>query len=177
MEWKTLKSQVVFSHLRLTLLEDEVELPNGYRTTYLKKAPGPGSVTIIAERSDGKILMQKEYSYPPQKRLYQFPGGKIEPQESPENAAVRELIEESDLKANQIQEIGKYLPDNRRSAAYMYVFHAHDLSPMKGDRDPEEYIESFWFEPDDLNQMIRTGEIENCHILAAWKLYESKRSK
>ena len=47
----------------------------------------------IADR-DGRLLMQRR---PPGKRhagLWEFPGGKVEPGESPRNALVRELHEE-----------------------------------------------------------------------------------
>lgn len=173
MTWKILGSTVVFRHPRLVLLEDDVELPNGQRTTYLKKAPDRGGVTAIAENSDGQILVQTEYSHPPQKVLYQFPGGSIEAEESPEEATIRELIEESNLTAHQITPIGKYLTDNRRSPSYTYVFHLREISPVQGISDPEEFIQSFWFSKDDLRAMIRSGDIENCHLLAAWQLYEA----
>lgn len=58
--WKKLSSKDLFTHPRLSLIEDEVLLPNGLKTTYLKfKDDGHCGVTIIARNSEGKILLQK----------------------------------------------------------------------------------------------------------------------
>jgi len=72
--WRTLSSKEIFNHPRLTLVEDEIMLPNGTKTTYLKyKDSGIRGATIICQRDDNKILLSKEYSYPPNKILFQFP--------------------------------------------------------------------------------------------------------
>mgnify|MGYP007094534623 CR=1 FL=1 len=56
--WKTVSSKEVFNHPHLTLVEDEIILPNGVQTSYLKyKDDGRCAVTIIAKRSDDKILL------------------------------------------------------------------------------------------------------------------------
>ncbi len=57
--WKTSSSKEIFNHPRLTLIEDEVILPNGVQITYLKyKDDGGCCATIIAKNDDGKILIQ-----------------------------------------------------------------------------------------------------------------------
>ncbi len=174
--WKTVSSKEVFTHPRLSLVEDEIILPNGIKTTYLKyKDDGGCFVTIIAKRNDGKILLQKEYSYPPNQKLFQFPGGLVPPGESPEAGANRELMEEADYQANTLELLGYYLPNNRRSAAKMYVYLATDLEEESLEGDPEEEIESFWFSEEEITRMIENGEIINCHVLAPWSLYKNKK--
>ena len=62
----------------MILAEDEVELPDGKRSLYLRQVyQGKGGVIIICQNG-GKVLIQREYSYPVDDILYQFPGGKIE---------------------------------------------------------------------------------------------------
>jgi len=80
-KWRRLSSRVVFTHPRIVLAEDEVELPDGKRSSYLRQVyQGKGGVIIICQNG-GKVLIQREYSYPVDDILYQFPGGKIEPGE------------------------------------------------------------------------------------------------
>ena len=74
--WKKLSSKVIFEHARITLIEDDIELPTGERTKYLKFKGGGRAATLICKKGN-KILIQKEYSYPPNKILFQFPGGSI----------------------------------------------------------------------------------------------------
>ncbi|MDP2669282.1 MAG: NUDIX hydrolase [bacterium] len=174
--WKTVSSKEVFNHPRLSLVEDEVILPNGIKTSYLKyKDDGRCAVTVIAKRNDGKILLQTEYSYPPNQKLFQFPGGLVPHDEKPEVGANRELMEEADLMSNNLELLGSYLVNNRRSAAKMFVYLATNLQEKSLDGDQEEDIESFWFSEDELARMIKNDEILNCHVLTAWCLYKIKK--
>lgn len=140
-KWRRLSSRVVFTHPRIVLAEDEVELPDGKRSLYLRQVyQGKGGVIIICQNG-GKVLIQREYSYPVDDILYQFPGGKIEEGETPEQAAQRELAED-------FQQIGWFYADNRRTSAKLYVVCArgafrdnYSLQP-----DDTEFISSSWLE-------------------------------
>lgn len=174
--WKTISSKEVFNHPRLSLVEDEINLPNGVKTTYLKyKDDGSCAVTIITKRDDGKILLQTEYSYPPNQKLFQFPGGHVPQDEKPEVGANRELMEEASVMANKLKLLGSYLTNNRRSAKKMVVYLATDLKDKSLTGDPEEDIESFWFSEDEISKMIKNDKISNCHVLASWCLYKMKQ--
>lgn len=174
--WKTVSSKEVFNHPRLTLVEGEIILPNGVQTSYLKyKDDGRCAVTIIAKRNDGKILLQTEYSYPPNQKLFQFPGGLVPRDEKAEVGANRELMEEADLMSNNLELLGSYLINNRRSASRMFVYLASELEEKSLPGDQEEDIESFWFSEDEIARMIKNDEISNCHVLSAWCLYKIKK--
>jgi ADP-ribose pyrophosphatase len=174
--WKTLSSKEVFNHPRLKLLEDEVLLPNGVKTDYLRyKDDGSCCVTIIAKNIEGKILLQSEYSYPPNQKIFQFPGGLVPNDEKPEVGANRELMEESDLSANKLELLGSYLLNNRRSSAKMFVYLATDIEEKSLKGDPEEEIENFWFSEDEIDRMIKNDEISNCHVLSSWCYYKIKK--
>lgn len=174
--WKTVSSKEIFNHPRLSLVEDEVILPNGIKTSYLKyKDDGRCFVTIIAKRNDGKILLQTEYSYPPNQKLFQFPGGLVPNNEKPEVGANRELMEEAGLMTNQLELLGSYFVNNRRSAAKMHVYLATNLEEISLEGDQEENIECFWLSEEEIATKIKNDEIQNCHVLAAWCLYNVKK--
>jgi len=130
------------------------------------------AVTIICLR-DNQILLQREYSYPVSKYLAQFPGGKIEENETPEEAAVRELKEESGFAFSRCEHLGWYYINNRRSDSKMYVVLAKDVTPTeKTGGDLEEEIDSFWVPLSKLREMISERKITNITVLAAWALLE-----
>lgn len=162
---------MVFQHPRLTVIEDIVCLPDGYETDYILFKQTPGSVTVLAVQ-DSKILVEREYSYPMNRVLYQFPGGGVKKGETPHRAAERELIEETGYKAHKLKRIGWFYPDNRRSASKMYVYLATDLHevPKKGG-DKEEEIKTEWISFGQLNQRIKAGRIVNYAMLAAWAFF------
>ncbi|MFA4954942.1 MAG: NUDIX hydrolase [Patescibacteria group bacterium] len=174
--WQTISSKEVFSHPRLTLIEDEVVLPNGVKTSYLKFRELGNAVTVICRNEKNQILLQREYSYPPNRDLYQFLGGFVPSDENISAGANRELMEEAKLFSNTLVSLGEYLVNNRRSNAKMFVFLATDLEERALPGDPEEVIESFWFEESEIDQMIVCGEIVNPHVLASWTLYKLKKS-
>ncbi len=172
--WQTISSKEIFSHPRLTLIEDEVLLPNGVKTTYLKFKETGNAATVICKDKNGKILLQKEFSYPLNQEIYQFPGGFIPKSEDIAIGANRELMEEAKLFSNSLTLIGEYLTNNRRSSSKMFVFLGQDLEKRALPGDAEEIIESFWLDEKEIERMIGSGEIINPHVLASWTLYKLK---
>jgi ADP-ribose pyrophosphatase len=171
--WKMLSSKEIFKHPRITILEDKVLLPNGRETTYIKYAYEGDAVTIIAKNDIGKILFQKEYSYPPNQELLQLPGGGISVNEDIVKGANRELMEEMDFESHDIRIIGKYLINNRRTKAYMYVLVAKNLVTKSLECDMEENITPIWLSETEIEELIKKGEILNAHTLASWSIYKS----
>lgn len=172
--WKKLKSTVLYKHPRIELIEDEVVLPSGDIISYLKFGQGGKGVTIICIKNN-KVLLQKEYSYPVDDVLFQFPGGKVEKNETIIQAARRELLEESGRKAGKITKLGWYFVNNRRTNAKMYVVLARFMAITKeAEGDLEEDIKSQWVTKEKLNAMIQNGKIVNYSALAAWALFEHK---
>ncbi|MBL8160112.1 NUDIX hydrolase [Candidatus Saccharibacteria bacterium] len=173
--WRRVSSKEIIKHPRITLVEDEVELPSGQIVPYLTFGPSGGSVTIIAVR-DGRVLLQREYSYPMNEVLWQFPGGGIEAGETPLQAAVRELREESGYVAEAYQPIGWYYPNNRRSADKMHVLVAEGATEAGIlNADIEEDIASSWLTVQQVDTLIVQDEVTNFSLLAAWALLQSKR--
>lgn len=171
--WKKHSQRVLLEHPRLHVYEDDVELPDGTMSTYLHFGSNTriSGVCLIAIREDGRILLQKELSYPTGQFLWQWPGGGIEPGEKIEAAANRELMEESGLRAGSIEVLGKYYTNNRRYANQQCIAVARDLNEASLPADQEEAFEHEWFTSQEINDMIRNGEIVNSHCLAGWMLY------
>lgn len=173
MKWRTLSTKKIFSHARIELLEDEVQLPHGVKTNYLRFGNINDAVTIICIREDEMFLAQREYAHPIGKKIWQFPGGSINKNEPIKKAADRELQEESNLKADSYQLIGSYLLDSRRSKAVMNVVLARGCKKVKGlPADQEEDIENHWLSETQLIDKMRTDDT-NSHMLAAWTIFKA----
>lgn len=174
-KWRKISSRHILDHPRMQLVEDEVELPSGKKIQYLRQEySGRGGVIVICRKGD-KILVQREYSYPVDEILWQFPGGKIEADETPEQAATRELAEESGIKAENAKCIGWFYPDNRRTNARLFVVECDYVTDDEKARpDDTEFIESEWIENGQISQMIRRGEVRNYAMLAARGMLQSR---
>lgn len=173
--WKKISRSVLLKHPRLTVVEDVVELPSNHRTTYIHFGKSNHAAQVIALSEEGKILVQREYSYPPNRWLYQFPGGAVETGESPKAGALRELAEEAGLTGS-LHKIGWFYMDNRRRSSKLYVFTAQHLEVAIAKKDIEEDFESYWCTEEQIDAMISRGEIINYSMLAAWALYKASKS-
>ena len=170
--WKKLGTKTLFEHPRLTIIEDEVELPDGKKTNYLLYAGLKSYVTVIAKQDD-KIMLIREYSYPHNEWLWQFAEGDIEAGEEPIDGAKRELQEEAGLDAQTLSQIGLNYDHHRRTARKDYIFIATELTEatgMVGD-DEEQGIEIKWFTVSEVNNMVKEGKILQKNALAAWALF------
>lgn len=170
-KWEKLASRKLFSHPRLEIYEDDVRLPNGHTTKYLHFGKGHDASMIIARDNSGKLLIQKEYSYPPDEVLYQLPGGIIEPGESPLEGARRELAEEAGL-AGKLRPLGWFYLQNRRTSQKMHIFLATNLEKTYAQKDEEEQFEDYWFTEEEVESMIASNEIRNYTLLAGWSMYQ-----
>src|SRR5690606_24259920 len=147
--------------------EDIVELPNSKRTKYVLQSPTKThSVLVILVDSRERILVQREYSYPPNEIMWQLPGGAILMDESIEDAAKRELAEESGYTAKQVTNIGFFYVSNRKSNRKQYVLLCKNPVKAKAQPDDDEFIESRWITKTKLTKMIAAGEITSINMLA-----------
>jgi 8-oxo-dGTP pyrophosphatase MutT (NUDIX family) len=172
--WKRLETTTLFEHPRLTVVEDKVLLPDGAQTAYLRFEKDHDFATVIA-RSEGKLAFVREYSYPLDQFLLQFPEGSMEPDEAALDCAQRELSEEAGLASDTYTEIGTSPSHHRRIDAWQHVLvadEAYAVPKTAGDIE-EQGIETVWIPETGVNDLIASGEIVQRNTLAAWAIYNA----
>lgn len=170
--WKKLNTKILFTHPRLTVVEDEVILPQGKQTKYLRFENLADYVTVIAE-SNGQIAMLREYSYPNDEWLWQFPEGSIESGETTSACARRELLEEAGLEAGDMIDIGCNYGNHRRSIQTNFVLTTSSPKEVgkSGGDETEVGTTMKWIFVDEVKAMIMSGKIVQKNALAALALY------
>ena len=71
----------------------------------------PGGAAVVPVFSNGDVLLVEQFRYPMRQSLLELPAGKVDPGESPEETAARELEEEVGLQSGQVGEAGGILYD------------------------------------------------------------------
>jgi 8-oxo-dGTP pyrophosphatase MutT (NUDIX family) len=175
-KWTKLSSRSILKHSKINIFEDQVRLPNGNVESYIRMALMQEAVIIIAINNKNQLLVQREYSYPPDTYMWQLPGGKIRRKETVIEAANRELAEESAFSAKKSEVIGYFYVQNRLTDQKQYVVICKDLYSNKLPPDSDEFIENFWLSSKKVGRMISDGEVVNINMLAALNLWEKKET-
>ncbi len=169
--WQQLDSRVIFDHPRLCLVEDTVVLPSGKQTEWLRFQDRQDFVLVICVDPAQRILLSRQYCHPVGRVVHEFPGGLVDAGESHVEAARRELMEEVGWYAHQLDAIATFLPNVRRSSVRAHVYVATELEERHLPSDSEEFIAYEWVEVATLETRMRSGELDNGHLHAAWNLF------
>lgn len=88
-----LDTEQVYDGVMLKVHRDKVRLPDG-KTSAREYIRHPGAVVVIAVLPDRRIVFERQFRYPLNRSFIELPAGKIDPGESAETCAKRELQEE-----------------------------------------------------------------------------------
>jgi ADP-ribose pyrophosphatase len=168
--WRKISSKKLFTHPRLKISEDTVILNSGQETKYLiyDQVLDAAGVIVI---DDDKILVVKEYSYPQGDFIYQFPIGYLNKNEAPDIGASRELREETGLISKNLEPLGSFFLENRRTNAKVHAFVCQQFDKGEPELDPEEAFEYHWLNLEEINRLIKSSELQQKDSLAIWALY------
>ncbi len=130
-----IESQTLYRGRVVTLRIDTVRLPNG-RIARREIVEHHGAVAIVPLLDSETVLLIRQYRQAVGEVLLEIPAGTLEPGESPDACAQRELEEETGYRAGQMRKLfSQYLAPGY-SQEVLHVFLAEEL--YKGQADPEE---------------------------------------
>jgi ADP-ribose pyrophosphatase len=104
--------------------------PDGGLPHYLIQ--GKDFVVVVAVTTQNHILLVRQYRPPVAAVTLELPAGHIDPGETPEQAARRELLEETGHEADTFKLLANLSPSVARFTNRMYCFFAADARPVIG---------------------------------------------
>jgi ADP-ribose pyrophosphatase len=123
--WKIESSKLVHSNNFIQIYEDVINI--GGKEKIYTRIKRKNYSTVVPFVSQDQILVIKSYRHLINSIQIEVASGYIEPGEEPNEAAVRELREETGYKANKIIGIGSYTLDYTMFDQKGYLFVAYDL--------------------------------------------------
>jgi ADP-ribose diphosphatase len=167
---RVLSSRTIYKGPVFGIRRDEVIEPSGVRTTR-EVIAHPGSVVVLPLLPDGRVLMIRQYRHAAHQYLWELVAGRIDARESPREAAVRELIEETGYRAKRFRLFLDVFPTPGFLEERMFILLAEGLTAGEAEPEDDEKIISRAYNLKQLEGMIRTGKLRDAKSIAGILFY------
>lgn len=138
----------------------ELTFSNGTEVQYERLiSSGNGAVLIIPMQDNGTVLLVREYAGGTERYELALPKGRIEPGESPVDAANRELSEEVGMAARRLTLLTAFTLAPGYMSHATHIVLAEGLYPEEAEGDEPEPLEVV---PWDMDQLYGLTQREDC---------------
>jgi len=154
----------IFSGKVFKVTRDKVSIPG--KGEFIREiVRHSGAVVIVPLISDTEVLLVKQYRFAADARLWELPAGTLEPGESPQECAVRELEEETGYRAGQIRPLLEFYSTPGFCDEFMHLFAARELTPGRQELDEDESLVTERFRLQRAKEMVAAGEIRDAKTI------------
>ena len=172
---RTLEHRRLYEGQVLDLDLDQVEEPGGVRAVR-EVVRHRGSVAALPVHSDGRVVLIRQYRYAVDERVWEIPAGRLDPGETPEQGARREVEEEVGLQAGHLEPISVFFTTPGFCDETMDLFRATDLREVPPRPEADERIETGVFAFDEARAMVTRGEVREGKTIIALLLEAERRA-
>lgn len=163
---KELERKYIFEGKLINLRVDKVEMPDGVVTTR-EVVEHNGGVGIIPVDENRMVYLVRQYRRPFDKDLLEIPAGKLDKGEQPLACGIRELKEETGLRADEMTYLCGSLPSPGYLTETIHLYLATGLTQEEAQLDPDEYLNVESYPLDKAIEMALQGEIIDGKTLIA----------
>ena len=177
--WRLKKKQILYDERWLHLESRSYQLADGTAIEpYYVTCPNDFTV-IVAVTESGNFLMERLYRPGAEMVMTEPPAGAIEPGEKPEEAAERELREETGYEAESMEFLCKIAPNAATASNYAWWYLARNARPAGKQRlDETEALEVFEMTREQVLEGLRAGEfIQAVHVAALYRALDKMKEE
>jgi ADP-ribose pyrophosphatase len=127
-----------------------------------------GSAVMMAVDEKKRVLLVKQYRLPAERYLWELPAGRIDPGETPLQAAKRELIEETGYKARKWTKMMSFWASPGYVQERMTIFLAEDLKEGEAKPMEDERIETGWFTRRQIAELVDRQSIQDAKTMLGY---------
>jgi 8-oxo-dGTP pyrophosphatase MutT (NUDIX family) len=143
--------------VRLVLVD--VEIPGQERFEHhVVRVPRHASATVVHDPDRGVLLLWR-HRFTTDTWGWEVPAGGVDEGEAPEQAAAREVLEETGWRTGPLQHLTTFHPSNGLSDQVFHVFEADGATHVGEPSDPAESERIEWVPVDELRDLVRGGQV------------------
>lgn len=161
-KWKVISSKFGFDTPWFKVLLETVELPNGKVIDDYSMWAESDVAFVFAITENHKIPLVRQYKHGAQSVVIEFPAGYIDKDETPEEAARRELLEETGYDYKKLTKLFESYPNPTKIRSKYRFYFAEDCFKSANtthNADETENIEVLLKSPEEVLQMLVSNEI------------------
>lgn len=151
----------------------QVALPNG-QTSLREIVHHNGGAAVVPVDGEGHVTLVRQHRIALDQMTLEIPAGKLDrPCEDPEKAALRELEEETGLRAAQVELLTRMLPTPGYCTEVLHLYLATGLTPCRPHLDADEFLDVVKLPLAEAVAMVDRGELPDgktaLALLMAWQ--------
>jgi 8-oxo-dGTP pyrophosphatase MutT (NUDIX family) len=133
-------------------------------------------INVVALTADGKFVLVRQHRLGNGEITIETPGGVMDPGEDPEEAALRELLEETGYEASGMILMGRHAANPAIMNNSVCFYEARNcVRKQEQNLDPAEDIEVLLVDEKTLREMMRDGRISHSIVMTALLMYFDSR--
>ena len=150
---------------------DTVRAPDG-STLHLEMVRHPGAAAVVpllqeAAGEDPSVLLIRQYRYAAGGPIWEIPAGVLEPGETPEACARRELLEETGARAERIEHLTTIFTTPGFTDEKIHLFLASGIMAGEARPEPDEFLAVESRPLSRVLEMIRDREVVDAKSIVA----------
>lgn len=176
--WSVISSREAVSTRIFNLRLDRAVNPRNGHESDFTVLESPDWVNVIALTRDRRMVLIRQYRFGTAEVTLEIPGGLIDPGDSPEEAALRELKEETGFRPSgqsAVRLLGKVAPNPAFMDNQLFIYLVQDVVPGPAELEASEDISVELVPLKDIPTLVRSGEIDHALVLNAffWLIWEN----
>ncbi len=167
--WKVTTSHCDTSYRVFNIRTDRARSPRTGRDHRFYVLESPPWVNVIPLTVQNDVVMISQYRHGIQNVTLEIPGGLVEPSDTLESAAMRELREETGYEGDELILLGKVHPNPAIQNNDCYTYLARNaLRVGRQEQDDKEDIEVVLYPLSEIPRLIRENVITHSLVIAAF---------
>ncbi len=156
--WVHRGESVVYDSEWVRLVVADVVMPDGTQVDHhVVRTPHPAAGTIVLD--DDRVLLLYRHRFITDTWGWEIPAGRIDPGESPQDAARRETLEESGWEPQALTPLCAFHPANGLLDQTFHIFTATDAVHRGEPDDRNEAARIEWIDRVEVRELLLAGEI------------------